>query len=154
MFAEMLVHRIEKNWMVIAESILRKVQRDPSVPHYHALPSEDVRQRAKDIANNLGHWMQRRNDQELVARYEWLGRKRFKEGIPLPEVIRVIQTIKTQIIEYAREQHLDYSPLEMHAETELVRALGRCFDLMVYAVAKGYLEVASNGDSHPKAEAA
>lgn len=153
MFAEMLVHRIEKNWMVIAESILAKVRRDPSLPHYHALPGEDIRQRAKDIANNLGHWMQRRNDQELVARYEWLGRKRCKEGVPLAEVVRVIQTIKTQIIEYAREQHLDYLPLEMHAETELVRALGRCFDLMLYAVAKGYLEQANGGDKSAQAAA-
>jgi hypothetical protein len=144
MFAEMLVRRIEKNWMEIAESIVRRVNRDPHVPHYHQLPDQDIIQRAKDIANNLGHWMERRNDIELVERYEWLGRKRFKEGVPLPEVLRVIHTIKGQIIEYAREQHLEFSPLEMHAETELVRALGRCFDLMLYAVAKGYQEAREN----------
>lgn len=152
MYADMLVHRIEKNWKLIAEKIERRVRRDMSLPHYHSLPSEDIMQRGKDIANNLSHWIQRRNDQELVARYEWLGRKRHAEQIPLPEVIRVIHTIKTQIIEYAREQHLDYSPLEMQAETELVRALGRCFDLMIYAVAKGYMEAASTkGDGQAQA---
>ena len=144
MFAEMLVRRVEKNWLEIAESIVRRVNRDPQMPHYHSLPDDDIIQRAKDIANNLGHWMERRNDVELVARYEWLGRKRFNEGIPLTEVLRVIHTIKRQIVEYARDQHLEFSPLEMHAETELVRALGRCFDLMLYAVAKGY-EEARNG---------
>lgn len=146
MFAEMLVRRIENNWLEIAESIVRRVNRDPKVPHYHALPNDDVIQRAKDIANNLGHWLERRNDTELVARYEWLGRKRFSEGIPLPEVLRVIHTIKGQIAEYARDQHLEFSPLEMHAETELVRALGRCFDLMLYAVAKGYEEARKAAD--------
>ncbi len=142
MYADMLVQQVERNWELIAARIERKVRRDAAVPHYHSLPSHDIMQRGKDIANNLGHWIHRRNDLELVAKYEWLGRKRHGEGIPLAEVMRVIYTIKTQIIEFAREQHLDYSPLEMQAETELVRALGRCFDLMIYAVAKGYLEAA------------
>nr|MCU0227643.1 hypothetical protein [Bryobacterales bacterium] len=136
---------------LIAARIERRVRRDASLPHYHSLPSHDIMQRGKDIANNLGHWMQRRNDMELVDKYEWLGRKRYREGIPLAEVMRVIYAIKTQIIEFAREQHLDYSPLEMQAETELVRALGRCFDLMIYAVAKGYLEAAGGEQSNQAA---
>lgn len=144
MFSDMLVRRIEKNWLEIAQNLVRRVNKDASVPHYHELPDDDITQRAKDIAINLGHWMERRNDQELVARYEWLGRKRHGEGVPLPEVIRVIHTIKRQVVEYARDQHLDFSPLEMHAETELLRALGRCFDLMIYAVAKGYQAAAEN----------
>ena len=138
MLASHLLQRIEANWDRIAADVIAELDRDPQLNYYKALSDQEIRHRAKDLAENLAAWMHERDNSRLAARYEQLGRDRFNEGVPLHEVIQKIGIIRRAIRSYAAQQNLGLSPVEIYAELELLRIMATFFDFVVYHVVHGY----------------
>lgn len=138
MLSYRLIERIEENWETLANGVLADVQRDTRTPHYRELADAEIRERAQDLTRNLGYWLTGGNRAQLAARYESLGRRRAAEGVPLYEVLRKLQLLKRRLMGFAREQNLDQTALEIHAENELHQAMDQFFDEVIYSVAKGY----------------
>lgn len=144
MLSYRLIELIEKNWEPLAQGVLDDLQRDSRTPHYRELATAEIRDRAHDLVRNLGHWLTGGDRVRLAARYENLGRRRAADGVPLYEVLRKLQLLKRRLMNFAREQNLDQTALEIHAENELHHAIDQFFDEVIYSVAKGYA-----GDSLP-----
>jgi len=140
MIALTLIQRIEANWEQIAAQVVRQVRRDARLPHYRTISDHEIRERAAAIARNLGHWLARRNDEEIAACYQDLGRRRFREGVPLPELIYMITSIRKQIVRYAAEASPAQNSLDLYRELELCHGLNSFFDLILYHTAAGYDE--------------
>lgn len=138
MLSYRLIERIEQNWESLAQGVIADLQSDTRTPHYRELADAEIVERAQDLARNLGFWLTRGSHVPLAARYEDLGRRRAAEGVPLYEVIRKLQLLKRRLMGFAREQNLDQSALEIHAENELHQAIDQFFDEVIYSVAKGY----------------
>ena len=140
MLANRLLVSIEADWEKIATAVITQLRRDQAAGFYRNLPESEIRERAHDLVKNLGHWLDNQNDQALQSRYEELGRKRFSQGVPLDEVQSKILLIKRKIRSHAMNLNLDAGPLQLHQELELLRLTAHCFDLIVCAVAKGYID--------------
>jgi hypothetical protein len=137
MLAANLIRLISDHWEEIAERVLRHVRRDSKLLEFGKLPERELRERAREILQNLGNWMVSR-EEDLAQRYERLGWQRCEEGIPLHEVVYALQLLKECMIQYVRDAGLRQTPIELYAEEELQRGADRIFDTLVYYFVRGY----------------
>jgi hypothetical protein len=138
MLSARLLERIDRNWEEIASQVISHTRRDARLSQYHSLSDAEIRERARDLARNLRRWLEGLSDAELAATYAALGRRRCVGGVPLQEVVLKIQLIKRKFAAYAMEQNLALTPVEIYQELELLRALGRFFDIVIQGVVEGY----------------
>lgn len=142
MLAAPLFARIEKNWEQIVGQIIERRNRDPHLSHYRNLSTNEICSRVRDLTSNLARWFDEPDERRVLARYEDLGHERFKEGIPLAEVLEKVLMIKRHIRQYTAEHNLALTPMEIYAEVEALRTMANFFDLVVVGVARGYTAAA------------
>lgn len=146
MIAARMIQRIEANWERIAATVIAARDSDPNLPHYRNLSDYEIRDRVRDLSTNLALWLVSKDEAVLGHHFEQLGHRRFTEGMPLPELILKITTIKRAIRAFATEQNLSLTPLEIYEELELLRAMAGYWDFVIYRVTRGY-EQARSGQS-------
>ncbi len=137
MLSANLIRLVSDHWEEIAERVLRRVRREAKLLEFGKLPEPELRERAREILQNLGNWLVSR-EQDLAHRYERLGRHRCEEGIPLHEMVYALQLIKECMIQYVRDAGLRQTPMELYAEEELQRGADRIFDTLIYYFVRGY----------------
>jgi len=138
MLSGKLIHLIEAHQEQIATNVIREIRRHPDMPHFHGLPDAELRERGQQILEQLGHWLSAGNETEIERRYEALGKLRFEEGIPLNESVRALSIIKDKMIDFVHEQGLSKTAVELYAEEELERRVGRFFDALTIHMVRGY----------------
>jgi hypothetical protein len=131
-----LIQMLSDHWQEVASQAIRRIRQDKDLPETSRFPEADLRERARAILQHLGTVLASREG-EIAEHYERLGKARFEEGLPLHEVVRGLQIIKSSMIEYGRRQSMA-GPLDVYAEEELELAADRIFDLMIYYVVRGY----------------
>ena len=99
MLSANLIRIISDHWEETAARVLRRVRRDSKLFEFGRLPEPELRERAREILQNLGNWLVSR-EEDLAQRYEKLGRQRCEEGIPLHEVVYALQLIRESMIAY------------------------------------------------------
>ncbi len=153
MLSPRLIQRIEENWEAIAAQVIHETRRDQQVIHYHQLTEFELRERAHDVVKNLVNWLSTGREDDVALRYESLGRRRCRDGVPLHEVVYKLSLIRRCISTYVMEQNLNLTPIQIYEELELLRSLNRFFDLVVPNVVRGYeaelRELMRNGEAHP-----
>jgi len=122
----------------IADRFVRRLRQDAHLAQISRLPESELRGRALDVVRNFGHWLVPGQEQETAQRFEDLGRRRAAESIPLCEVVRALQILKEDVLDYVREQGVGRTYLELYAEEELEHIAGKFFDSAVYHVVCGY----------------
>lgn len=153
MLPSKLIHIIEDHCEQITTRVLRGIRQDPKLERLQSLPESELRERARDILKNLGHWLAAAHEDELAARFEKLGHTRCTEGIPLCEMVRGQLLIKRTMLSFVREQGLGQNPVDLYAEEELEHCVGRFFDTLVYFAIRGY-EAARQAEPRPRTAAA
>ena len=138
MLSSKLIQLIEDHWDPITTRILRDIRHDHRLPHAAGLPESELRERARDILEHLGHWLSPAKEEELARRFERIGRQRFEESIPLHEVVLAYLIVKDRMLEFVRGQGIGETTVERYAEEELEHSVGRFFDSMIYHVVRGY----------------
>jgi hypothetical protein len=131
-----LIRTISDHWQEIAAQAIRRIRQEKNLTELGKYPEAELRERARAILQHLGTVLTSKEG-EIAECYEHLGRTRFEEGVPLHEVVRALQIIKSSMIEYGRRQNTT-GPLDIYAEEELELAADRLFDLMIYHVICGY----------------
>lgn len=138
MHAYTLIQMIEDHSEQITSRVMRKIRHDPELRDVSRLPESELRDRAQEVLKRLGHWLGSGTEEELAKHYEWLGRHRFQESIPLHEVVRSLHILREDMIDFVREQGVGQSTVELYAEEELEHRVGHFFDNLVYHVVRGY----------------
>lgn len=138
MLSARLLDRIDRNWERIAAEVIAHGRRDARLRKYHSLSDAEIRERARDLVSNLRLWLEGMTEEELVRRYQSLGERRCRAGVPLHEMVLKIQLIKRKIASFATEQNLSMTALEVYEETELLRVLGRYFEIVIHSAVEGY----------------
>ena len=136
MFSFTLVQKIEAHSEQIANQVAEEVRKDPQLNRMRTLDHEDLPRRAKELLENLGQWLVAK-DPEIAGWSESLGRARCERSIPLHELIRALQIVKSRLIEFTREGMAE-TAMQIYAEEELEYRVGRFFDEVIYHSAKGY----------------
>jgi hypothetical protein len=138
MLSSKLVRLIEVHWDPLTTRIIKEIRADTRLRHLGGLPEGELRDRARDILEHLGHWLTLSGQHELAHHFEHIGAVRHEEAIPLHEVVLAYSIIKREMIEYARAEGIGPSTMEIYAEEELQHCVSRFFDSAVYHVVRGY----------------
>jgi hypothetical protein len=133
-----LVRLIEEHADQLTQRVLDDVAANPRTPHYRELTSDEMRRRVYDVYHNLGRWLGDKTEEHLESTYGGLGRTRYREGVPLSEVVYALVLIKNHLREYIRAVGLVDSAVELYLEEELHLSIGRFFDNAIYHTVKGY----------------
>ncbi len=138
MVSRTLVQMIEDNCDRLTERIVRRQRETAELVHLGRLPESELRDRAREVLKNFGSWLMAGREGEAARRYEWLGRHRFEQSIPLHEVVMSLHILKEHIVDYVREQGVGRNSLELYAQEELEHMVGLFFDGAVYHAVHGY----------------
>ncbi len=99
-----LIKLIEDNANELTDRVYRDILTQEETKSYRTLPENVVRDRIFDVYSRLDSWLvKEKHTGEVQRSYTDLGRKRFKEGIPLHEVIMALMLIKRHLWLYVRE---------------------------------------------------
>jgi len=138
MLSGKLVHLIEFHWEDIISGVIARVRREPQMEHYRARVESELREWGQILLQNLGHWLTGGAGAEIGQRYEELGRQRFEADVPLHESVRCLCIVRERVLDFVEEHVVNKSSLELYAEEELDRRLGRFFDTLTIHMVKGY----------------
>jgi hypothetical protein len=138
MLSGRLVQNIETHWEEIAARLIQKIRRHPETPALGALPDAQLRDWCQTILENLQSWLPSGGEEEIRRRYEAMGGDRFEESIPLHEAVLRLQLLKGAIIDFARQDAVPVTSVQIYAEQELEDRLGHFFDALVYYIVCGY----------------
>src|SRR3954452_20396411 len=127
MLSGKLVHLIESHWEEITSSVIARIRREPQMEHYRARVESELREWGQVLLQNLGHWLTSDTGAEIGHRYEELGRQRFEADVPLHESVRCLCIVRERVLDFVEEHVVNKSSLELYAEEELDRHLGRFF---------------------------
>jgi len=135
-----LVRMIEAHSENLANSLLHKVQHSPSTHSYSKVPPEELKQRVYEIYQHLGDWLLGKADVDIERRYREIGVRRFRQNVPLTELIWAIVLTRENLWEFLTWESGMDRPVEVFAELELLHLLGQFFDRAVFYATTGYEE--------------
>lgn len=138
MLSAKLINLIETHQDQIAANVILEVRRRPDLAGLRQLSDVELRERGQQILEHLGHWLSKGHEAEIEQRYEMLGKIRFEESIPLHESVRALIIIKDKMIDFVHDQGLARTSLDLYAEEELERRVGRFFDELAIHMVRGY----------------
>ncbi len=138
MLSGRLVHLIESHWDDIMTRVIEQIHREPQMPHAQSLDEGELRDWGQLMLQNLGHWLAAGNEEDLARRYEYLGRLRSEQEVPLHEAVHCLCIVREKMLDFVEEQIFSKNTLELYAEEELERRLGRFFDLLTIHLVRGY----------------
>lgn len=98
-----------------------------------------MRDWCQKILENLGELLSRPKEEDF-QRFQTLGKTRFQENVPLHEAVLRFQILKDQILGFIREQGMPMNAMQIYAEEETGRRVGRFFDACIYQLVRGYEE--------------
>lgn len=138
MLSGKLVHLIELHWDQIMSRVIDQIHREPGMLHSSGFVEGELRDWGQILLQNLGQWLSTGREEELVGKCEDLGRLRFEEDVPLHESVRALSIIREKMLDFVDEHLFSKNTLELYAQEELERRLGRFFDLLTVHVIQAY----------------
>ena len=142
MLSARLVKIIEEQADAMTRSLLKHFFTDIRIVAMRRLSEEDMYGRVYDVYHNLERWLGDKNEEAIAQRYAELGRKRFREGIPLSEVILGQILIKDHLRDFIRTRALVDSAVQLYQEEELHLLVSHFFDRAIYHTVHGYEQAA------------
>ncbi len=140
--AAKLVDLIEKHAEDLTRKITHHLQTDPHTPTYHSLSPEKDHERVFDVVSRLGLWLDTKSEAATESVYRKLGRQRFREGIPLAEVVYALMLTKQTLRQFVLKEGWVNSTVELYQLAELYNLTSSFFDRAVYFTALSYQEEA------------
>jgi hypothetical protein len=142
MFYLELLQFIEDNADEITTRISTDLLTRAETRGYQIVSDKRLKERVYDVCRNLSNWLgkDKYTKGEIKRIYTELGKKRFKEGIPLPEVILAFMLIKNHLWLFVQEKKFFNSKYELSQALELNNHVVYFFDRVIYFVTNGYLE--------------
>jgi hypothetical protein len=133
-----LTQLVERDWEQIAARLIRAVRRNPNLEHLSKRSDLDLREWCRDILEHLGNLISARESDDVLRRYEILGRIKCEEHTPLHEAVLRLQILKNQIVGFVHERGLPTKEIQLYTEEEFERWLDRFFDEYIYRLVRGY----------------
>ncbi len=132
------VERLDQFWEAVAADVEVQLRTDGHLLHYQLLSRMEVRERVRDVVASLQDWLTRQDDGALSQRFEGLARARFRQGIPLQEVIYKMAIIKQKLERRVLESDPSFSVLEVYEEYDWMRTIERAFEIITVAITASY----------------
>jgi hypothetical protein len=137
-----LINIVECHANKLTCDTVQKLQTSPRTPSYNNLSYGELTYRVNEIYQNLSHWLCDKTDPVIRSWYNELGEKRFKERIPIQELLWALILTKHQLMSYLDSCALADSAIELYRQQELDRFIGRFFERAICYAAEGYARAA------------
>ena len=129
---------IETHSDELAAGLLARVQSSELARSYRNVPPEELRQRVHEIYRHLGDWLLGKGEFDIEQRYEEIGTRRTHQGVPISELIWVINLTKDNLWEFLKKEVSMERPTEVFGELEMLQLLDQFFDRAIYYASIGY----------------
>jgi hypothetical protein len=142
MFYFQLLDLIKDNANELTRRLCKDLLSMEETKGYRKFSYEVMYERVFDVYNKLSSWlgMDDHTTGEVMKVYTELGRKRYREGIPLHEVILAFMLIKRHLWVFIQEKQFFESTYEFSQALELNNKVVLFFDRVIYFVTMGYEE--------------
>jgi hypothetical protein len=148
-----LIELIETHAVGLTKDALNDIATNPRTRSFHLVLRAELEARVFATYHNLGKWIGDPRDDAVRADYESWGAKRFREGIPLSEIVYALILIKHHLRRFVRNHGLvefsgdrvlaaDLIGVQLHGIQELNYMVGEFFDRAMYHLARGFEEEA------------
>jgi len=138
MIALRLVHLIESHSEELAESLLQKLERSNRAASLRQVPPHEIRERVRDVYQNLSDWLLTKTDEDIERVYVPLGRRRAEQGVTMSAVCWALLMTEENLWDFLELEGMRERPLEILGGFELLRLLDQFFDQAVYFATLGY----------------
>jgi hypothetical protein len=140
LLAYRLVRLIETHSAELAHGLLTKVQTSDKLTDYAKVPAQELEGRVYEIYRHLGDWLLGKTEIDVERRYEEIGTRRKAQGVPLSQVLYVIELTKENLWEFLKKREME-NAVEVFGELEMLQLLDQFFDRATYYSALGYERV-------------
>jgi hypothetical protein len=135
-----LVQTIEDHREAIAQSAVEEIRGDPAFRRMSTLPESYLCSLAERAVESFQMWIDQTDRKILASKFQESGRARFKEEIPLPELVRAVTVWRQRTISYLRNRGFANSALDIYIEEELEYDLTEFYEFALYHLVLGYDE--------------
>jgi len=153
MLATRLIQLIEAHAKSLTREAMHDVLTNERTKSFRRVPREELEPRVAAIYQNLGRWIGEPKEDAVREEYGQWGRTRFREGIPLCEIVYCVILTKKHLRAFIREHGLvsfegdrvtpaELIPVELYGLQELNEMVGDFFDKALYYLALGYQSAA------------
>jgi hypothetical protein len=154
MMGTRLLLLIQAHAGALTHDVVQDLRSNERTPTFRRLNPADVEARVSALFYNLGKWIGDADENAVRTEYEDMGRTRFREGVPVSELVYALLIGKHHLRRYIREHGLvDFAgdrivpqellPFELHSIQELNYQVGEFFDRALYHLARGHEQEAA-----------
>ncbi len=133
-----LLRLVETHSDKLAAMLLERTSRSPLLPDYKNVPSEELRERVREIYQHLAEWLLGKGDMDVEKRYLEIGAKRARQDVPLSQLIWAIILTKKNLWEFVKQEAVLDQPVEIAGELEVEELVDQFFDRAIFYAAVGY----------------
>jgi len=150
---------IEAHADALTQDALNDLLTNAHTPSFHK-SLEELAERVYATYHNVGTWIGNPNEEAVAAEYETWGALRFRQGIPLSEIVYALNRLKYHLSRFVRDYGLvdfsgdrvpggDLIGVQLYSIQELNYMVGEFFDRAMYYLARGYEKEAQRQTNRP-----
>src|SRR5215467_7643999 len=129
MFAVKMIQLIEKHAAKLSDELVSRLAKsDNCAELIKNVPASELKMRTHEIYQNLTDWLLSKTPSEIEERYEGLGMRRAKQGVPFSELLYAFSMTKECLWSYLEQDGLLDDPMELLGDLNLLHSIGRFFD--------------------------
>ncbi len=126
--------KLSKRWV-------EQIRKSAYMKCYQRRREDELIRRNKKFFEQLAHWINDDVSREEIDHYfESVGRERYKEGFPLPEIIYGVFLAKKVLHDMLIEETLLDTAMEIYQVLELITLIYNFFDQGNFNIILGYLD--------------
>ncbi len=143
-----LVDLIETHAEELTNRWLAMVKEHPGTPTYANYNDTLMYDRAFDVYKNLSKWISADSDEkgEIRRKYMALGVQRYREGIPLSEVLMALLITRRVLWSKVQSEGMLDTAVELNMAMAMSNQVQLFFERALVFVARGYEQAAAEGD--------
>jgi hypothetical protein len=138
MLALRLVRLIETHSEKLSAKILGIFLKSEQCSDLRKVPPEELHARTHELLEHVSDWLTTKTEKDIEQQYTDLGRRRAAQGVALSHFIWALGATREKIHDFAREEALMDSTVELVGILELMTRLDRFFDHAMYHACRGY----------------
>ncbi len=149
MLSARLIELIETHADALTQDALKDLTTNARTRSFRLVPKGELEERVFATYRNLRTWLGDPKDDAVRAEYEDWGVTRFRQGIPLSEIIYALILVKHHLRRFVRNHGLvefsgdrissaDMLGVQLYSIQELNYMVGEFFDRAMYYLARGY----------------
>ncbi|HEN20453.1 MAG: hypothetical protein JXA35_04030 [Deltaproteobacteria bacterium] len=143
-FADKLMTETERNAEEISRQACKHLRESAKTPWYHSLSEQECFYRSREFFQNLRRiYFCKPPYTEMFEYFEQFAVKRYREGVPLEEVIYKLVILRRQMWIITESKSLVVTGLDLQKSVESINKMIRIFDQGIWAVIKKYGELDS-----------